>query len=206
MLLQLNQRSLARIDREFLRALFPGRLFARCGWFGTGEPQRVEYVETAAGCHPEDATGDFVRRVALYFAAALDAVRGATAGEEQPEVVVNFRGSGDGRARIARRVFLANGDCGRDAGDLVNIGLLHAFEKLAGIGGQGLDIAPLPFSVNSVKGQRGFAGTADAGDDGERIVRDFDGDVFEIVYTGAADKQNLLLRRGGSDDFVGGQG
>ena len=91
---------------------------------------------------------------------------------------------------------------GRDAGDLVHIGLFHALQELAGVGGKGFDVAALAFGVNGVKGQGGFAGAADAGDDGEGFVGDFDGDVLEVVDAGAAHTQNFLLLEGGSDGFV----
>ena len=88
----------------------------------------------------------------------------AAAGKEQAEVIVDFGGGGDGRARIARGIFLADGDGRSDPGDLVDIGLFHALQELAGVGGKGFDVAALAFGVDGVKGQGGFAGAADAGD------------------------------------------
>ena len=118
--------------------------------------------------------------------AALDAKGLAAAREEQAQVVVNFRGRGDRRTRIARGIFLADGDGRSDAGDFVDVGLLHALQKLAGVRGKRLDVAALPFGVDGVEGERGFAGTADAGDHRDGVVRDFDADVLEIVDAGAA--------------------
>src|SRR5208283_4065561 len=69
------------------------------------------------------------------------------------KVVVNFGGRGDGRARIARGVFLADGDGRGDAGDLVHIGLFHALQELPGVGGEGFDVAALAFGIDGVKGQ-----------------------------------------------------
>ena len=149
--------------------------------------------------------GDFVGSVAADFAAALDAKGLAAAGEEQAEVVVDFGGSGYRGARIARGIFLPDGDGRGDTGDFVDIGLFHALEELAGVGGERFDVAALAFGVDGVKGQRGFAGTADAGDDGDGVVRNVDGDVFEIVDAGAADAQDFLLFEDGRDGFVRSQ-
>ena len=115
----------------------------------------------------DNSIGDLVGRVAAHLAAALDAEGLAAAGKEQAKIVVNLGGGGDGRTRIARGVFLTDGDGRGDPGDLVHIGLFHALQELAGIGGKGFDVAALAFGVDGVKGQGGFAGTADAGDDGE---------------------------------------
>jgi len=58
----------------------------------------------------------------------------AAARVEQTKVVVDFGGRGDGGTRVARGVFLANGDGRRDAGNVIDVGLFHALEKLARIG------------------------------------------------------------------------
>ena len=153
----------------------------------------------------EHAIGNLVRRIAAHLRAALDTEGLAAAGKEQAKIVVNFGGRGDGRARIARGIFLADGDGRGDPGDLVHIGLFHALQELPGVGGKGFDVAALAFGVDGVKGQGGLAGAADAGDDGEGFVGDFDGDVLEVVDAGAAHTQNFLLLKGGSDGFVRSQ-
>ena len=91
------------------------------------------------------------RRTSL---AALDAKGAAAAGEEQAQVIVNFGRGGDGRARIARRIFLPDGDGRRDAGDFVDIGLLHALKELARVGGKRFDVAALAFGIDRVEGER----------------------------------------------------
>ena len=146
----------------------------------------IEDIETAARSKREHHVGNGFGRVAADFRATLDAIRGATASEKKPEIIVNFGGGGDGRAWITCGIFLSNGDGGGDAGDFVDIGLFHAFEKLTGVGRKGFHVTALPFGVDSVEGERGFAGTADAGDYGKRVVGDLDRNVFEIVHTGTA--------------------
>ena len=58
---------------------------------------------------------------------------------------------------------------------------------MAGVGGEGFNIAALPFGVDGVKGERGFAGAGKTGDDCQRVARDRDVDVLEIMLTRAAD-------------------
>ena len=64
---------------------------------------------------------------------------------------------------------------------MLDFRLLHPVQKLAGIGGKALDIAPLPFRVKRVKRQRRLAGTAQAGDYSEFIARQLNINILEIV-------------------------
>ena len=87
----------------------------------------------------------------------MNAVNRAAARIEQAQVVVDLGGRGDGGARVARRVLLLDGDGRSQAVDQVHVGLLDALQKLARIGGERLDIAPLPLGVDGVEGQRTLA-------------------------------------------------
>ncbi len=102
--------------------------------------------------HLQDAVGDFVDGIFADFVAAADAVGVAGAGEEQAQIIVNFGGGGDGGARVARGIFLANGDGRGYAGDFVHVGLFNAIEELAGVGGKRFDVAALAFGVEGVEG------------------------------------------------------
>jgi hypothetical protein len=129
----------------------------------------------------------------------------ATAREEETQVVVDFCRGGNCGARIARGIFLANGDGGRYARDLVYLRLFHALEELAGVRRQRFDVAALPFGVNGVESERRFAGATDSRDDGDGVVGNFDSDVAQIVNAGAADADDLLFAEHGRE-FFGGQG
>ena len=85
--------------------------------------------------------------------------------EQQPHVVVDLGRRADRRARVADAVLLADGDGRADALDAIDVRLLHPLEELAGVGRQRLDVAPLPFGVDRVEGERRLARSADAGDD-----------------------------------------
>jgi len=78
---------------------------------------------------------------------------------QQPHVIVDF-GCGRNRgARVARGIFLADGNRRSDAGDFVDIRLFDAFEELPRVGGQGLNVAALPFSIERVEREARFPGT-----------------------------------------------
>ena len=130
---------------------------------------------------------DLIDRVLLDAPAANRAECASRARPEQPHEVVDLGRSGDGGSRIARGVLLADGDGRRDAVDLVDLRLLHALEKLPRVSGEGFDVAPLSFRVDRVEGERGFAGTGHARDDGELVVRDREREVLEIVEACATD-------------------
>jgi hypothetical protein len=131
------------------------------------------------------------------FLAALPAEGAADAGEEQPHVIVNFGGGPDRRARVSDAVLLPDGDSRADALDLVDVGLLHPLEELAGVGGQRLDIAALPLRINRVEGERRLPGPADAREDDELAVRQRHVDVFQVVRARAADDERAAHRVSG---------
>ena len=70
---------------------------------------------------------------------------------------------------------------------MIDVGLLHHLEELARIGGERLHIAALPLGIDGVEGEARFAGTGQAGDHRQRIARDIDRNVLEIMLAGAAD-------------------
>jgi hypothetical protein len=154
--------------------------------------QLIDHIEATPGSERQDLCGDLLGIVAPDQGAALDAKSLTASREEQTQVVVNFCGRGDRRTRIARGIFLANSDGGSDAGDLVDIGLLHTLQKLASVRGERLNVAALPFRVNGVKSQRRLSGTADTGDHGDSVVRNLHADVLEIVNASAANGDYVL--------------
>jgi len=60
-------------------------------------------------------------------------------------------------------------------------------EELAGVGGQRLDVPPLPLGVERVERERRFPGAGDARDDDELVPGDRDADIFEVVRAGTFD-------------------
>ena len=68
-------------------------------------------------------------------------------------------------------------------------GLLHHLQELPRVGGERLDVAALPLGVDRVEGERRLAGAREAGDADQRVARQPDGDVLEVVLPGAVDDE-----------------
>src|SRR4029077_1398867 len=104
---------------------------------------------------------------------------------EMPPVIVELVYGADGRARIARRGLLLDGDGGREAVDLVDVRLLHHLQEVGRLGRKTLRGAALGLGVDGVEGERGFAGAGKAGEDDEAVARNVEVDVLEIVLARA---------------------
>ena len=146
---------------------------------------------------------DDLGRLAHHLAAAAAAERPADAREQQPHVVVDLGRRADGRTRIADAVLLADRDRRRDAVDAIDVGLLHPLEKLPRVGRQRLDVAPLPFGVDRVEGERRLPRSADAGDDDQLAGRQRQIDVLEVVRARAPDDDVNDVDRVDSVDRIG---
>ncbi len=160
-----------------------------------------EGVDAGGFGQGEEGGDDLVDGVVADGASAVEAGDGAAAGVEEAEVVVDLGGGGDGGAGVAGLVLLLDGDGGSEAVHVIDVGLFDALEELAGVGGEGLDVAALALGVDGVEGERGLAGARDAGDDGHGVVRDVDVDALEVVGAGSADG-DLVVHRGGSEVLV----
>ena len=88
---------------------------------------------------------------------AVQAGDGAAAGVQKAEVIVDFCCGRYSGAGVAGLVLLLDGDGGGEAVHVVDIGLFDALEELAGVGGEGLDVAALAFGVDGIEGERGLA-------------------------------------------------
>ena len=84
----------------------------------------------------------------------------------------------DRGAGVGDNVLCLDRERRRDPGRGGHIRLGHALEELPRVGGNGFNITTLPFGIERVKGQGGFPGTGDAGDDVELAVRKFQIEVF----------------------------
>jgi hypothetical protein len=69
-------------------------------------------------------------------------------------------------------------------------------QKLAGIGGQGLDVATLTLGEDSIERQRALPGTRQTCQDYEFVTGDIDVDIFEIVLPGATHTDPVVLSHG----------
>ena len=117
------------------------------------------------------------------------AVRPADPRVQEAQVVVDLRHRADRRARVPRRRLLVDRDRRREAVDRVDVGLLHHLEELARVGRERLDVAALALRVDRVEGERGLPGPREPGDADQRVPRQADGDVLEVVLAGAVDDE-----------------
>ena len=111
----------------------------------------------------------------------------ADARVQQPQVVVDLGHGADGGARIAARRLLVDGDRGRQALDVVDVGFLHLPEELARVRRQRFDVAALAFGVDRVERERALARAGEPGDHDELIARQREIDVLEVVLARALD-------------------
>jgi hypothetical protein len=111
----------------------------------------------------------------------------ADPGEEEPQVVVDLGDRPHGGAGIAAGCLLIDGDGRREALDEVHVGLVHLAQELAGVGGEGLHVAALPFGVDSVEGQGGFPRAGKPSEHNQLFPGDLQIDVFQVVLAGTPD-------------------
>src|SRR3546814_1091823 len=70
---------------------------------------------------------------------------------------------------------------------MLYVRLLHHLQELAGIGGEGVDVAALTLGIDGVEGEGGLAGAGQAGDDDQAVAGEVDVDALEIMLACAAD-------------------
>ena len=152
------------------------------------DDRRDDLVARALG-QLHELVGDLLHGLALDDLAAHGAVRHADARPEQAHVVVDLGDRADGRARVAVGGLLVDRDRGAEPLDEVDVGSVDLPEELAGVRAQRLDVAALALGEDRVEGEAGLSGAAEAREDDERITRDVEVDVLEIVHAGTADTE-----------------
>lgn len=182
----LDQIGLA-IDADALEAgLLPlGELFPVLALAAADD--RGEEEQAGAFGERQDAVDHLADGLRGDRQAGRRAVWDADARPEQAHVIVDLGDRRDGRARIARRRLLLDRDGGGEALDMIDIGLLHQLEELAGISRERLDIAALALGIDGVEGEARLAGAGQAGDHRQRVARDVDVHALEIMLARAAD-------------------
>ena len=153
--------------------------------YGRARPGRAPGI--ACLIHRAHTVDDLLGRLCLNAGATLGAVRHACTGVKQTQVVVDLRDRADGRARVARGRLLVDGDGRREAFDEVHVGLVHLAQELTGVGGQGLDVATLPFGEDRVEGEGGLTGSRQTGEDDHGVAGQLQVHVLEVVFAGTLD-------------------
>ncbi len=155
---------------------------------------RREHLESQPLVHRQHLVDDLLRRLAGDPVAADRTVRGAGAGIQQAQVVVDLGDRADGRPRVAVGGLLVDGDRGRQALDEVDVGFVHLAEELPRVRRQRLDIASLPFGEDRVERQRRLARPGQPGEDDQGIAGQIEVDAAQIVLTRTLDYQALSQR------------
>ena len=150
---------------------------------------RGDDLVAGAGLELHELVGDLLHRLALDRLAADRAVRHADARPEQAHVVVDLGDRADRRARVAVGRLLVDRDRGAQALDEVDVGPVDLAEELARVGGQRLDVAALALGEDRVEREGRLARAGEAGEDDERVARNLEVDVLQIVDAGAADAE-----------------
>ena len=150
---------------------------------------RREHLEAGAFRHLQHPVDHLLWRLLRDRLATDRAMRVADPGEQQPEIVVDLGDGADGGSRVPGGGFLVDRDRRRQSLDEVDVRLVHLAEELPGVGGQGLDIAPLPLGEDGVKGERRLPRTRQTGENHQRITRQGDVDVPQVVLAGSAHDQ-----------------
>ena len=148
-------------------------------------------LEAGAFGQLEDPVDDLLRGLARHGPSADRAVGMADAGIQKAEVVVDLGDRPHGRARVAGGRLLVDGDGRRQALDEVDVGLVHLAQELAGVGGEGLDVAALALGVDGVEGQGGLARAGQAGEDDQLVPGQVERDIAQIVLTSAANDETV---------------
>ena len=154
-----------------------------------------EHLVAGALLERHELVGDLLHRLALDRLAALRAVRDADARPQQPHVVVDLGDRAHRRARVAVRRLLVDRYRGAQPLDEVDIRPVDLAEELPRVRGQGLDVAPLALGEDRVEREARLAGTGQAGEHDERVARDLEVDVLEVVNAGSTHAQRVHHRR-----------
>jgi hypothetical protein len=114
---------------------------------------------------------DLFGALGAHFATALVTVRLPDAREQQAQVVVDLGDGADRRTRVARGRLLVDRDRGREALDVIDVGLLHLAQELARVRRERLDVAALAFGVDRIESERGLPRSRQPCDDDQPVPR-----------------------------------
>ena len=150
---------------------------------------RGQHLEPGPLVERQDPVDDLLGRLPLDRRPAGRTVRSAGAGVEQAEVVVDLGDRADGRARVLGRGLLVDRHRGRQPLDEVDVGLVHLAEELAGVRRQRLDVPPLALREDRVERQGRLSRPREPREDDQRVTREIEGDVLEVVLASASDDE-----------------
>src|SRR5688572_10142121 len=111
-------------------------------------------------------------------------------------MVVQLGHRADGRAGSPHRAVLVNGDSRQNTFDFLDLGFIHAIEKLPRVRRETLDVPPLSFGIENVESEARLSRTTDSGDHRQLVERDFYIDVFKVVLLCAGNRNRASVGSG----------
>ena len=152
---------------------------------------RGQHLKARALRQGQHLVDDLVDGLAADLAAAARAVRRSGARPQQAQVVVNFRHRAHGRAWVAGRRLLVDGNGGGQAFDHVYVGLVHLSQELPRIGRKRVDIAPPALGIDRVERERRFTGAGKPREYAQRVARDLHIHIFQVVFARTAHEDGI---------------
>jgi len=184
------------VDLHALEALFP-KLEEFLAVFPLPvADDRGEKVAARALLHRHHPVDHVLHLLGLDRLAGGGRVGRAGAGEEKPHVIVDLGDRAHRRARVLRGGLLLDGNRRGETGNVVDVGLFHHVEELAGVGRQRFDVAALALGVDRVERQRGFPRARQPGDHDKLVARNVDVYGLQVVLARTADFDLLQLGHG----------
>ena len=162
----------------------------------TPADQRRQQRDLAPGKIAQDQVDD-LRIGMVYHQFARDGRIGVRRPrEKQAEKIVDLGHGADRRTGILVGRLLLDRNYRTEARDLIHIGTFHRADELARIGGKRLQVTALTLGIDRVEGERRFARTGQAGDNGQGIARDDDIHIFEVVLACSVNFDPVFSRKG----------
>ncbi len=106
---------------------------------------------------------------------------------QHPQQARDRRQAADRRPRARRAALLLQRDRRRQAVDAVEVRHADLIDQPSRVRGDRLEIAPLRLRVQRAERERRLSRPGDAGEHDQRVARDVDVDVLEVVFARAAD-------------------
>ena len=159
---------------------------------GTGTPNvtRIARALRLGQNCGRDARWSFAYNLPL----ALRAESARKAWHQKLQVIVDLRHRSDRGSSRTNPVRLLDRNSGRNTENFVHQRFVHPLEKLAGVRAEGFDISALPFRIDRIEGQAGFAATAGTRDHMEPVEFQIEVDSFQVVLTRATNNDRILRR------------
>ena len=106
---------------------------------------------------PKNVIDDFLNGSSGHLFSASWTVRFSNSRPKKAEIVLDLRHGCHGGARIVTALFLVDGNGGRKSLNGIAVCFLHLSDELARVRGQALNVPPLAFCVEGIKGKTRFA-------------------------------------------------